>query len=77
MKLDSLPFVYQQIFRESKGNNELQRSSFVKKKKSSDTCFAKQKSEVKNKTADRKSFIFLGFNANKESLNDWDCCFFI
>ena len=27
----SLPFVYQQIFRESKGNNELQRSSFVKK----------------------------------------------
>ena len=31
MKLDSLPFVYQQIFRESKGNNELQRSSFVKK----------------------------------------------
>ena len=75
MKLDSLPFVYQQIFRESKRNNELQRSSF--KKKSSDTCFAKQESEVKNKTADRKSFIFLGFNANKESLTDWDCCFFI
>ena len=38
-------------------------------KKSSDTCFAKQESEVKNKTADRKSFIFLGFNAYKESLN--------
>ena len=30
---------------------------------------------MKNKTADRKSFIFLGFNANKESLNDWTAAF--
>ena len=32
MKLDSLPFVYQQIFRESKGNNELQKNCKKKKK---------------------------------------------
>ena len=31
---------------------------------------------MKNKTADRKSFIFLGFNAYKESLTGLDRCFF-
>ena len=32
---------------------------------------------MKNKTADRKSFIFLGFNAYKESLTGLDRCFFL